>query len=89
MDDINIDCSYNENLDEKIQKAEAILGEGNFKFKAWIKSGQKGEKEVGNIDLSKSLGMFWSTEKDTLSYRIRLNFNKKKRNRYVGPDTTL
>ena len=89
MDDINIDAKFSENLDEKIQKTELMLGKGNFKFKKWIKSGDKGEKEIGKSEMSKSLGMYWDTEKDVLSYRIRLNFSKKKRNRYVAPDTTL
>ena len=33
--------------------------------------------------------MFWKTEKDLLVYKIKLNFSKKKRNRYLEPDTTL
>ena len=30
MDDININCKYTEDLEEKIEKAELILGKGNF-----------------------------------------------------------
>ena len=89
MDDININCKYKENLDEKIEKAELILGKGNFSIKKWMKSGDKGEKELNKSELSKSLGLWWHTERDILSYRIKLNFHKKKRNRYLGPYTTL
>ena len=38
--------------------------------------------------MAKSLGMFWKTEEDKLVYRIKLNFSKKSRNRYSGPDCT-
>ena len=89
MDDINIRSKYSENLNDNLKKAELILGKGNFKIKHWLKSGDKGEKEMNKSELSKTLGLFWQTERDILSYRIKLNFNKKKRNRYLGPDTTL
>ena len=88
MDDINISAKYDEDLDKNIQKAEQILAPGNFKFKKWIKSNEgDGEKEIKSSDLSKSLGLHWHTGKDVLVYRIKLNFSKKKRNRYSQPDT--
>ena len=34
------------------------------------------------------MGLWWKTEKDLLTYKIKLNFSKKKRNRYLLPDTT-
>ena len=90
MDDINIDAPYSGNLDDNIDKAEKILKNGKFTFKKWIKSGEKGEKSIGESDsVAKSLGLFWKTEKDLLVYKIKLNFSKKKRNRYLEPDTTL
>ena len=89
MDDINIDCKYNEDIDDNIKKAEKILANGKFSFKKWIKSGDKGEKTFESDTVTKSLGLSWKTEKDLLCYRIKLNFSKKKRNRYVEPDTTL
>ena len=88
MDDINISAGYDESLEENIKKAEQILAPGNFSFKGWLKSGQDGEKELQSSDLSKSLGLYWQTEKDILKYKIKLNFNKKVRNRYLGPYTT-
>ena len=89
MDDINISAKYCENLDENIRKAEEILAPGKFTFKKWIKSGQPGEKEIQGSDASRSLGLYWKTESDVLTYRIKLNFSKKKRNRYSAPDTNL
>ena len=90
MDDINVSAGYDQSLDENIKKAEQILAPGNFSFKSWLKSGVSGEqKELQSSDLSKSLGLFWNTGKDVLKYKIKLNFHKKKRNRYLGPYTTL
>ena len=91
MDDINIDAKYNQNLDEKISKAEEIMKKGGFSFKKWIKSGDTGEKELGNSEtgLTKSLGMAWKTELDKLVYRVKLNFSKKSRNRYSEAFSTL
>ena len=86
MDDINITCKYNEEIEENIAKAEQILANGKFKFKQWIKSGDSKEKSL-DTDVTKSLGLYWKTEQDLLVYRIKLNFSKKKRNRYVLPDT--
>ena len=83
MDDINVDCKYTENLETNIKKAEEILANGKFSFKKWIRAGDKGEKRKN--DLSKSLGLYWKTEIDVLTYRI----SKKHRNRYLGPDTSL
>ena len=88
MDDINIDAKYSENLDENVKKAEEILAHGKFTFKKWIKSGDKGEKQFGPDSVTKSLGLCWKTELDLLCYRPKLNFSKKKRNRYLSPDTT-
>ena len=88
MDDINIDCKYTENIDDNIQKAEQILAHGKFSFKQWIKSGDKKEKQMEKEGVTKSLGLYWQTELDLLVYRIKLNFSKKKRNRYTAPDTT-
>ena len=86
MDDINITCKYVENINDNIEKAERILGNGNFKFKQWVKSGDKKEKGL-DTDITKNLGLYWKTEEDLLVYRIKLNFSKKKRNRYMNPDT--
>ena len=93
MDDINIDAKYEENIKINIKKAEKILANGGFSFKKWIKSGDKGEKELaesetGLTGVNKSLGMSWKTEADKLVYRLKLNFSKKTRNRYVSPYTT-
>ena len=38
---------------------------------------------------TKNLGLSWKTEADKLVYRLKLNFNKKSRNRYSGGFTTL
>ena len=89
MDDINLDCSYNEDINVTIKKAEDILKNGKFSFKKWIKSGDKEEKVLESDTLTKSLGIWWKTEKDLLVYRIKLNFSKKKRGRYLSPDTTV
>ena len=64
---------------------------GGFKFKKWIRNGDRGEKELGNSEevATKSLGMSWKTETDKLVYRVKLNFSKKKRNRYSSSFTTL
>ena len=89
MDDINIKAKYTENIDDNIKKAEEILSNGKFTFKKWTKSGDKGEKSFEKEDsVSRSLGLWWKTEKDLLTYKIKLNFSKKKRNRYLLPDTT-
>ena len=91
MDDVNIGAKYTEDLNENISKAEEIMKNGGFSFKKWVKSGDVGEKELGQAEssASKSLGMFWKTEHDKLVYKIKLNFSKKSRNRYSDPDTTL
>ena len=89
MDDINISCKYTENLDDRIKKAEEILANGNFSFKQWIRAGQKqGEMMLGHDPVTHNLGLAWKVEQDLLTYRPKLNFTKKKRNRYSGPDTT-
>ena len=85
MDDIQVDAKYNDNLDDKIAKAEEILAKGSFRFKKWIKSGHDGEKELGKETvIDKSLGLYWKTKEDKLVFRIKLNFSKKSRNRYEG-----
>ena len=92
MDDVNVDCKYDEDIDEKISKAEQIMSLGGFQFKKWVKSGDAAcEKELGQSETlpSKSLGMYWKTEEDKLVYRIKLNFSSKSRNRYSGPDSSL
>ena len=90
MDDVNVSAKYEENIDDKINKAEQIMAKGGFKFKNWVKSGQEGEKEIGKSEcgIVKSLGMSWKTENDKLVYRIKLNFSKKARNRYNGKNCT-
>ena len=47
MDDINITCRYDEDINDNIAKAEQILAKGNFTFKNWIKSGDKTENKSG------------------------------------------
>ena len=86
MDDINVTCKHNEDINENIAKAEEILSHGNFKFKEWIKSGDAKEKSL-ETEVTKSLGLYWKTKEDLLVYRIKLNFSKKKRNRYTSSDT--
>ena len=68
MDDVNIGAKYTEDLNENISKAEEIMKNGGFSFKKWVKSGDVGEKELGQAEssASKSLGMFWKTEHDKL-----------------------
>ena len=80
MDDVNVDAKYNESLEENIKKAEQIMDLGGFKFKKWIRNGDRGEKELGNSG---------KTQTDKLVYRVKLNFSKKKRNRYSSSFTTL
>ena len=82
MDDINVSAKYSENLDDNITKAEQILAPGKFQFKKWMKSGEPGEKQIQGSDISRSLGLYWKTELDVLTFRIKLNFSKKKHNRY-------
>ena len=62
MDDINITCRYDEDINDNIAKAEQILAKGNFTFKNWIKSGDKTEKNLEN-EVAKSLGLHWKTNK--------------------------
>ena len=87
MDDINVDCRYEEDINETIAKAEEILANGKFLFKNWVRNGDK--TLDGEEPISKSLGLSWKTENDVLVYKIKLNFSKKKRNRYLKPDTIL
>ena len=84
MDDIQINAKYRESLQENIDMAEQIMAKGNFSFKSWTKSGDKGVKKMWNdqTEAIKSLGISWKTEADELVYRIRLNFSKKKRNKF-------
>ena len=58
LDDLNIGAKYTENLNENISKAEEIMKNGGFSFKKWVKSGDVGEKELGQAEssASKSLG---------------------------------
>ena len=80
MDDVNVDCKYDEDINEKISKAEQIMSLGGFQFKKWVKSGDAAcEKELGQSETlpSKSLGMYCKTEEDKLVYRIKLNFLSK------------
>ena len=92
MDDVMVKAKYDENIDDNIAHAENIMAKGNFRFKAWIKSGQNGgEKALGKSEsgVHKNLGLSWKTEADKLVYRLKLNFNKKSRNRYTGKYTTI
>ena len=88
MDDVNIGAKYGENLDIKIANAEKIMHEGGFEFKEWVKSGDKGVKEMGT-NVSKALGVYWDTEKDEIIYKVRINFGKKIRGRRNKQDSTL
>ena len=63
MDDVNVSAKYDEDLDGKTKQAEAIMAEGGFPFKAWVKSGDVGEKQIGK-EASRALGIYWKTEKD-------------------------
>ena len=68
------------------------MSRGNFHFKEWIVSGRNcGVKDLGKSESAvyKNLGLSWKTEADKLVYRLKLNFNKKSRNRYSGGFTTL
>ena len=73
MDDVNINCKYEENIDTKIKQAEAIMAEGGFIFKEWVKSGFPGEKQIGKT-VTKALGMYWDTGEDKIIYKVRINF---------------
>ena len=87
MDDCNISAKYGEDLDVKIKQAEAIMAEGGFRFKEWVRSGDPGEKEIGK-ELSKALGVYWRTQDDKIVYKVRVNFGKKIRNRRDKPYST-
>ena len=90
MDDCNISAKYGEDLDVKIKQAEAIMAEGGFLFKEWVRSGDPGEKEIGK-ELSKALGVYWRTQEDKGVYKVKVIFGKKIRNRrnkpYITADT--
>ena len=88
MDDCFLNAKYGENIDDKIKDAEAIMAEGGFPFKEWVKNGDKGQKEIGK-ELSKALGVYWETEKDKIVYKVRINFSKKVRNRRLKPCSTV
>ena len=87
MDDVNINSKYGEDIDVKIKQAEAIMAEGGFKFKEWVKSGSPGEKQIGEA-VTKALGMYWDTGQDKIMYKVRINFGKKVRNRRTQDDST-
>ena len=87
MDDVNINSKYGEDIDVKIKQAEAIMAEGGFKFKEWVKSGSPGEKQIGEA-VTKALGMYWNTGEDKIMYKVRINFGKKVRNRRTQEDST-
>ena len=87
MDDCFVNAKYGDNLDKKLRDAEAIMAEGGFTFKSWVKAGDKGEKQIGK-ELSKSLGVYWDTEKDKIVYKVRINFSRKVRNRREKPFST-
>ena len=76
MDDVNIKAKYEENLDDNVTKAEAIMEQGGWKFKEWTKCGDPGEKQIGK-EVSKALGVYWKTDTDEIVYRTRINFGKK------------
>ena len=87
MDDCFVNSKYDENINDKIELAEKIMAEGGFPFKGWIRNGDKGHKEIGNV-LSRALGVYWNTEEDKIVFKVRINFSKKVRNRRLKPDSS-
>ena len=82
VDDITSSVSSGDRAEEVTSNISRLLKPGNFHIKKWQVSGQ-GEGEVVKI-----LGSLWNPLRDTLSFRVRLNFSKKIRNVRSGPDIT-
>jgi hypothetical protein len=91
VDDIVDSFDDLENAKKATKQASQILATGNFKIKEWTMSADKVEKIKMFEDQeehSKVLGIGWSTESDTLSYEVKINFSKKKRRLRTEPNLT-
>ena len=84
---------------ETIQKADSILGAGNFKIKEWtiseenvpqkkILGASQNEEDTVHGYQTKVLGVGWDTESDTLGFEAKLNFSPKKRKIHTTPNLT-
>ncbi|XP_037774993.1 uncharacterized protein LOC119572051 [Penaeus monodon] len=65
-----------------MNQTEEILDKGGFKIKHWIISGDDFQdverKRLNNSDQEKVLGLIWNSAADYFSFKIKLNFSRKR-----------
>ena len=72
-----------------ILNTEGVLSHGGFKIKHWTVSGDSSNLSDINLTdspIEKVLGMYWTSELDIFSYKVKINFSKKVKGVRTEPD---
>ena len=88
VDDIITSTQTVEQAKKLSVEIDQILELGGFKIKRWIIGRKVVEKNMEDKEemCEKVLGLQWDVINDTISFKIQLNFSKKKRGAYVEKD---
>lgn len=93
MDDIIVSLENVEKAEKIASEIDIIIAKGNFQIKEWIISskdyhcsGEESTKGFNDDSNQSVLGLVWDRYRDTLKFKIKLNFSEKKRGLYVGPN---
>ena len=77
---------------ELARDAESVLRSGGFEIKCWQMSGETGSANgaaselKGEGECTGVLGVVWNHIHDTMSYKVSLNFSKRRRGAKTEPD---
>jgi hypothetical protein len=86
VDDATGGASSMEAAKEVSQDMEDILGNGGFRFKETVMSGDPLGKDG---ELRKVLGLRWDTQRDEICVDIKLNYGEKVKGAYLEEDAPL
>ena len=90
VDDLIDSVGTNKQAEELAKETENLLAEGNFKIKGWQMSSTTrsdgGQNLKGDDEHVGVLGMWWNPDKDSISYKVTLNFSDKRRGERTGPN---
>ena len=95
VDDICTSVDTIDDANRTTNEMDIILAKGGFKIKKWIRSEQENKQQIApSIDHNSSennseervLGVCWQVHEDTLGFRTKLNFSKKRRKVHTQPD---
>ena len=81
VDDILTSESSVENAFQLARDIDHVLGNGGFRIKHWIISGNHDKTVNGikllNTDTEKVLGLVWRPQEDIFTFKVLLNFTEK------------